>query len=155
MALAEDALADEGESVVSVSLSYATFAIPDHNPSGSVVGMDYERGITDVLWLRASGGAGVYYADSASYSGHGVVGLTYALDVLKYVPYVNLGVGGIVTTGGEFDTEVHPLAELGGGLDILHSPNFSYGVQARFESFLTETAFFSAGVRLSWRWGFF
>lgn len=154
-AAAPTASADEGETALSVTLGYATFAIPDHDPHGAALGLDYERGVTDALWLRGSAGGGVYHQDGPAYSGHAVLGLTYALDVLKYVPYANLGIGAIAVTGDELDTGVHPLLEIGGGLDILVDRGFSWGVQARFESFLDRTAFFTAGARLTWRWGFF
>jgi hypothetical protein len=155
--LAEEtqALASPGEQAISVSLNYATFRVPEHDPNGSVLGFDYERGFTDVVWLRVTGGGGAYYDDDFSYSGHATVGLTYSFDVLKYVPYANLGIGGIVLGGGGVETDVHALVELGLGVDILHSRTFSYGVQLRFESFLQETSFFTGGVRATWRWGFF
>lgn len=154
------ALADEDDRSVSVFAGYATYVVPDHTPDGGVIGLDYERGFSDAMSLRASGGFGVYPFDDAdmgvSYSGHATLGLTYLFDVLKYVPYVNVGAGAIVLTGGPLeDTKVSALLELGVGLDILHSRSFSYGIQARLESFIQETSFFTAGVRATWRWGFF
>jgi hypothetical protein len=152
--------AGEDDRSLSVFGGYGTYTIPDHSPAGGVLGLDYERGFSDSMSLRASGGLGMYPLDDAdlgaSYSGHATIGLTYLFDVLKYVPYVNLGAGAIVLTGGPVeDTTVKGLLELGVGLDILHSRSFSYGVQARLESFIQETSFFSAGVRATWRWGFF
>ena len=75
--------------------------------------------------------------------------------MLKYVPYVNLGVGGIILGGGDVDLDVTALLEMGGGLDVLHSRSFSYGAVIRFESYIQETAFFTAGLRMTWHWGFF
>jgi hypothetical protein len=150
------ARAGEDDRSLSVSLSYGLYSIPDHSPSGSVLGLDYERGFSEALSFRASTGAGVYFADEGrSYSGHLVVGITYLLDVLKYVPYVNLGVGGILLGGGGVETDLSALLEMGVGLDVLHSRSFSYGVVVRFESYIQETSFFTAGARLTWRWGFF
>lgn len=160
-AASSPARASEGDKALSVYLGYGTYAVAsdeaeDPSAHGAVVGVDFERGVSDSLSLRISGGGGGYYGDDdASYSGQLTVGITYLLDVVKYVPYVNLGLGGIVIGGGEMDTEIAALLELGGGLDILHSRTFSYGVQIRFESFLEQTAFFTAGVRATWRWGFF
>lgn len=145
---------------MSIFGGYGTYSVPDHTPDGAVIGVDYERGFSDAMSVRASGGIGAYVLDNddmgTSYSAHATVGLTYLFDVLKYVPYVNVGVGGIVLTGGPLeDTKLSALLELGVGLDILHSRTFSYGVQARLETFIQETAFFSAGVRATYRWGFF
>lgn len=157
---ASEALADEGESAISVSASYAGFSVPDHSPVGGTLGFDYERGVTDVLWLRASGGGGGFSDSGApAYAGYAAVGITYVIDVLRYVPYVDLGVGGIYLhvdeEGEDFDNGVQPLVSVGAGLDLLTSPKRSYGVFARFESFLGRSAFFSLGARMTWRWGFF
>lgn len=150
------ARAGEDDRALSVSLSYGTFSIPDHTPKGSVLGLDYERGFSEVLAFRASTGGGVYFEDgSRSYSGHLVLGITYLMDVLKYVPYVNAGVGCILLGGGDVDLDLSALLEFGVGLDVLHSRTFSYGAVVRFESYIQETAFFTAGVRATWRWGFF
>ena len=128
-------MASDGDSALSMSLGYGTYAIPDYAPSGSVLGVEYERGFSDTMGWRIAGGGGAYIGDGRlSYSGHAVVGLTYLFDVLKYVPYANLGLGGIVIYDSEFETRTSALIELGVGLDILHSRSFSYGVQLRFES---------------------
>jgi hypothetical protein len=158
--MAGSAGADEDDRSISVFGGYGTYAIPEHTPDGGVVGLDYERGFSDAMSLRASGGFGLYLLDDddmgPSYSGHATIGLTYLFDVLKYVPYVNVGVGGIVLAGGPVeDVRLDALLELGIGLDILHSRTFSYGVQARLETFIQETSFFTAGVRATYRWGFF
>lgn len=149
------AQAAEGENTLSLFLGYGTLARADQQPSGGVLGLDFERGFSDALAWRLSGGLGTYPGTPLTYSGHLTAGLTYLFDVLKYVPYANLGVGAIAIGGGDLDPEVSALLELGAGLDVLHSRSFSYGVQLRFESFLEQTSFFTVGVRASWRWGFF
>lgn len=156
------ATGDEGESVFSLSASAGGFSVPDHSPRGGWLGAEYERGITDVVWLRASASGGAFYDDGdPAYAGRSVIGVTYVIDILNRVPYLNLGVGGIVLHGegnsamaDPIGTRFEPLIEVGVGLDIL-SRDSSYGVFARFESYLGETAFFGVGARLSWRWGFF
>lgn len=152
---ASPARAEDGESALSVSLGYGTYSIPDHTPHGGALGLAYERGFSDALAWRLGAGGGAYRGGGQlSYSGHAVAGLTYRFDVLKYVPYAQLGVGGVVISGPEV-SQVSPLVELGVGLDVLASRSFSYGVQVKFESFVQETSLFTAGLRLSWRWGFF
>jgi hypothetical protein len=159
MALAAGvARADEGDHALSVSLSYGRYSIPDPELSanGGVLGVDYERGVSEALWLRVSAGGGLYRGDGqTTYSGQATVGATYALDVIKYVPYFNAGLGAIVIGGGDLDTDVAALLEIGAGVDVLHSRSLSYGVVVRFESFLEKTSFFTAGVRATYRWGFF
>ena len=150
------ARADEGESALSVSVGYASFAIPEHEPPGGAAGLEYERGLSDVFWLRAAAAGGVYGADGGpSYATHGSLGLTYVVDVLKYVPYLHAGIGGVAVFGGELESEIHPVAELGAGVDILARRDLSWGPWLRLASFLDDSQFVSGGFRLSWRWGFF
>lgn len=156
LAMAGPSVASEGESALSVSFGYGTYSVPDYRPNGGVLGLDYERGFSDALSFRVSGGAGLYYGDGqTTYSGQLTVGMTYLFDVIKYVPYANLGVGGIAIAGGDLDSRLSALVELGVGIDVLHSRTFSYGIQLRFETLLQETSFFTAGARATWRWGFF
>lgn len=150
--------ADEGESVLSLNTAAAGFSIPDHKAFGGVVGGDYEYGLTDLIWLRASGGGGAFYdstAEAPAYAGYGEVGITYVLDVLRYVPHVDLGVGGIFLQGEDIEEPLQPLISLGVGMDLLTSRSRSMGIFMRFESFLSRSAFYQVGVRSSWRWGFF
>ncbi|MCP4448252.1 MAG: hypothetical protein GY811_23375 [Myxococcales bacterium] len=152
------ARADEGESVFSLNVAGAGFSVPDHSAMGGVLGADYEYSLTDLIWLRASGGGGAFYdttSEAPAYAGYAEVGITYVLDVLRYVPHVDLGVGGIVLHAEDIEEPVLPLISLGVGMDLLTSRTRSMGVFARFESFLGRSAFFQVGVRTSWRWGFF
>jgi hypothetical protein len=158
LAAGPTAQADEGDHALSVSLSYGRFSSsePELDGNGAVLGFDYERGVSDAIWLRASVGGGVYRAeDDTSFSGHFTAGVTYAFDVIRYVPYLNAGIGGIVLGGGAAETDVAALLEIGAGIDVLHSREFSYGVLIRFESFIERTSFFTAGLRATYRWGFF
>jgi hypothetical protein len=150
------ALASDGEHALSVSMGYGTYLVPDYSPDGAILGLSYRRGFSDAFCFRVSGGGGLYYgADQLTYSGHMTVGVTYLLDVLKYVPYVEVGAGAIVIAGGDAGRDLSPLVQVGVGLDILRSRTFSYGIKLEFESLLQETSFFHAGVRATWRWGYF
>jgi hypothetical protein len=152
------AAADEGESALSVGLSFASFTIPDHDGQGGGLGIEYERGLSDAFWLRLSAAGAVLDGggdDGTSYAGHGAVGLTYVVDVLKYVPYLHAGIGAVALGGGAVDSEFHPVAEIGVGLDVLARRGLSYGAFARLGSFLDDSAFVTAGLRVTWRWGFF
>jgi hypothetical protein len=151
------AAADEGESALSIELSFASFSIPDHDGQGGALGLEYERGLSDEFWIRASAAGALYRGgeDGTSYAGHGAVGLTYVVDVLKYVPYLHAGIGAAALGGDAIDREFHPVAELGAGLDILAHRGLSYGAFLRLGSFLDDSAFFTGGLRITWRWGFF
>lgn len=152
--------ADEGESALSLNAAGIGFSVPDHSPKGGSLGFDYERGITDILWLRASAGGGVLRdGGSPAYAGYSEVGITYVIDVLRYVPYINLGVGGVYLhvdePGDDFENGLKPLISVGAGVDLHTRRGRSYGIFTRYESFLGRSALFLGGARMSWRWGFF
>lgn len=151
LAVSSAALAEPGGQTLSATVGYSTFSIPDHSPDGTALGVDYELGIADVVMLRASAGGGVYFADKNSYSGHGVVGLTYHLDITRIVPFFSVAGGGIVLGGGDIDTDVFALLELAVGADFLHSERFSYGVVLRSETFVESVSYFELAARVSWR----
>jgi len=151
------AQASEDERILSVTANYATFSADERNPHGAGLAAGFEYGLSDALWLRAAGG-GAAYSDSGDFawSSHATFGITYVLDVLQYVPYVNIGAGVFVTDSARDDVDltVDPVAELGLGLDVLSSRRFSYGAYLRVSA-LTDTTIFRAGLRMSWRSGFF
>lgn len=161
------ARADEGESALSPYVGFASFALAEESDTttglGVGAGLDYERGLTEAIWLRLSAGGALYNGRPTAASGHATAGLTYVFDVLKYVPYAHLGLGGAVLYAdhapgedqADNQTSLEPLIELGGGLDVLTDPDFSWGIHIRFGSFITRSALFTAGFRVSWRWGFF
>jgi len=150
------AAADRGESTLSVDVSFASFAISDQDGLGGALGVDYERGLSDAFWLRAAAGGAYYRRDEGgAYAGSGAVGLTYVVDVVKYVPYLSVGLGAVFLDGAAIDGELHPTVEIGIGLDFLTRRGLSYGAFARFGSFLEDSSFFTAGLRMTWRWGLF
>lgn len=155
LGLCAPALASDGENAFSISLGYATYSLAEDTSShGSALGLEYERGFTDALSWRIAAGGGAFYGDSQlSYGANLAFGVTYVFDVLKFVPFAQAGVGGIVIAAD--GTEIKPLIELGAGLDILRSRSFSYGVVVKFETFLQQTSLFTAAARATWRWGFF
>jgi hypothetical protein len=153
---AAPAHAGDGESALGLSAVYAGLTIPEHEPEGGGLVLDYRRGVTDVVWLRGSlTGAALSHEGGTSYLGQGVVGLTYALDILKYVPYVDLGLAATIVGGGGLDREVHPSIEAGVGLDVLVGRSLSWGPVARVAAFLDDSTLVSLGLRASYRWGFF
>ena len=156
LSLPLQARADEGERILSVGAGYSSFSVPDHVGYGAALVFDYERGYNQAIWLRASASLGGFYdeGDPAGLAS-GTIGLTYALDVLKYLPYFHLGVGGQYLYADEVSDSLLPFVQAGAGLDYLKSASRSYGVFARFESFLGRSAALIVGGRMSFRSGFF
>lgn len=154
----------EGEQALSLSARVASLTVTetvdgrnvDRSGVGGGLSLDYQRAVSDTLWLRAAiAGTTHAIAAEATFAGHATVGVSYAVDVLRYVPYVSAGLGTSVIGGGVLDLQVKPYFELGLGLEIISSTTFSWGVDARFASFLSTAAVFMIGPRVSWRWGYF
>ncbi|MBL8625230.1 MAG: hypothetical protein JNK64_28225 [Myxococcales bacterium] len=162
LAIPGTASAGEGERAVSVAAGYATYATPDDEmmatlspTAGAAVSAGYERALGDEVSWRADLLIAGYLGGGTAGSALGTVGLVYRIDVLKYVPYVDVGVGALTRGGGPFELGVEPALRIGGGVDILQSRARSWGVVATLTSFASTTTTFSAGLRSTWRWGYF
>ena len=151
------AAAVEGESTLSVAPVFSSLTIDEDGDDVSGVGgglvMDYGRALSDTFWLRLAVGGAVH--DGGLLNGTATLGLTHTIDVLKYVPYVGLGIGVTVVGGDPIATKAKPYVELGVGLDVLQSPSWSWGLDARMSSFASGIVLLTIGPRLSWRWGYF
>src|SRR2546422_478038 len=82
-------------------------------------------------------------------------GLPPVFDVLRVVPYVDLGGGVLAAGSGGVTTTAKGIMELGAGLDVLMSRQWSWGVTVKFDAFASQATVFVAGARLTYRWGFF
>ncbi|HUQ06086.1 MAG TPA: hypothetical protein VM261_26465 [Kofleriaceae bacterium] len=159
------AWAGDGENAVSAAVGVATYATPNEDMDetlrplgGGWLGATYERGFGDYAAWRLNGAGALYGGGSGGgtvMSGIVTAGLSYRVDVLRYVPYVAVGVGGIVRAGGPFETGVEPVLELAGGVDWLKGRDRSWGVAGSLTGFASDTTTFSIGVRSTWRWGYF
>jgi hypothetical protein len=155
------ARAGDGESALSPSVGYATYSTLDKmgqsvSPTiGGAAGATYERGVSEALSWRVSAIGGGFTGGGTTWAAWGAAGLVYRFDVLKYVPYVEVSGGAILLGGGPLPTGVHPLLELGGGVDWLRSRDRSWGIEARLGSFANDTTVFTVGIRSTWRWGYF
>jgi len=156
------ALAGDGERAVSVGAGYATYATP--NPAddatlmpraGAALTASYERGFgADLAW-RGDLVLGGYVGGGTAGTALATVGLVYRVDVLKYVPYLEVGLGALMSTGGPFASEVEPALRLGGGVDWLRSRARSVGVAVALTSFASDTTTLTISFRSTWRWGYF
>jgi len=161
----------DGETAVSVGLGWATFSVPGKamnqqapptlSPDvGGALAVSYERSISSDFGLRGELAAGVFYGGAQAMQGNtsftalGDAGIVYRFDVLKYVPYVFGGLGGVAVGGGPVDGSVELTLVIGGGLDWLVSRERSYGLEARVASFGGDVTVVTFGVRGTARWGF-
>lgn len=168
--------AAEGERIIALGLDYATWTVPQEIPGtqvdevanrGGAFAIDGLYGWNDTLWLRASARAGLGRAQLGdedhrlAWDAGATFGVRYAIDVLRYVPFVDLGLGVLLLgdagdeSAAQVDTTLEPVVELGLGLDVLESRTFSWGVVLRFDSFASQAVFFTAGARVAFRWGYF
>jgi hypothetical protein len=163
--LARAAWAGDGENAVSAAAGFATYATPNEDMDetlrplgGGALAATYERGFGDYAAWRVHGAGAVYgggSGDGVVESGLVTLGLSYRVDVLRYVPYVAVGVGGIVRSGGPFETGIEPVLELAGGVDWLRGRDRSWGLAGSLTGFASDTTTFSLCVRSTWRWGYF
>lgn len=161
----------DGESALSVSLGWATFSAPGKpmdrqapptlSPDvGGVLAVSYERAISSDFGVRGELAGGVFYGgaqpmqSNTSFAALGDAGIVYRFDVLKYVPYAFVGVGGVAAGGGPVNGGAEFVVVLGGGLDWLVSRERSYGLEARVASFGGDITVVTFGVRGTVRWGF-
>ncbi|HEX7837077.1 MAG TPA: hypothetical protein VF469_06410 [Kofleriaceae bacterium] len=160
----------EGESALSASLGWATFsalgkpmgkqAPPTLSPDiGGALAVSYEYAISTDLALRGELAGGVFYGGGqamqgqASYASLGDAGAVFRFDVLKVVPYLFAGVGGVVAGGGPIDRGADFVLVVGGGVDWLTSRERSLGLEARLASFGGDITLVTFGVRGTLRWG--
>jgi hypothetical protein len=138
------------------------------NDLGGSVGVHYTYGLSDEFNLMAEGSWSLLAlgqeADSKktphdypSWLGNADVGIGYVFDVLQWVPYAGVLVGGYALSGGTIqNVKVLLGAEVALGLDYRLSPTFSIGVAAR-QHFMTEMStypsFTQGFVRAEYVWG--
>ena len=160
----------EGERALSGSLGWATFsalgtpvgrqAPPTVSPDiGGVLAVSYEHAISSDVSLRAELAGGVFHGggqamqSQTSYASLGDAGAVFRFDVLKVVPYLFGGLGGVVSGGGPIDRGVDFVLVVGGGVDWLTSRERSIGLEARIASFGGDITVATFGVRGTLRWG--
>jgi hypothetical protein len=160
----------DGERALSAGLGWATFsalgtpvgrqAPPTLSPDiGGALTVSYEYAISSELALRGEAAGGVFYGggqamqSQTSYAGLGDVGGVFRFDVLKVVPYLFGGLGGVASGGGPIDRGVDFVLVVGGGVDWLLSRERSLGLEARIASFGGDITVATFGVRGTLRWG--
>jgi len=144
----------------SLSTSYAGFIIDeDIAPMGGVISAEYEYFFSDAFAVRLGAGGGYFLGEpdeedhNGSYTGHAVIGATYLIDNLKYVPYGTVGIGALSFTDSRIEPGMALFVEGGGGIDVILNRSVAVGLTFKFEAQLSRVAFFTAGARVVYRWG--
>ncbi len=160
------AAAGDGESAAAAGIGLGTWVAPNPDEDaeettisptvGAVAQLGYEKGFAEALSWRVEAWGGVYTGGGTSYAGLVAGGLVYRFDVLKYVPYALIELGGQVVSGGPLlETALEPVLQLGGGLDVLRDRQSSWGVEVRIGGFAGDTVTTSLALRMTRRWGYF
>jgi hypothetical protein len=157
--------ASGGDLVVAAEPLYSLVKWDQRHPSGGGVALEAAYGLTDWLWLR---GTTFYTAQAAgkdeaaglpggALSVGGVfVGLRYALDVLRVVPYVDGGVGALFAGGAGHKGRTDFGVDVGLGFDWLYNRRVAFGLVVRYHAFITNVqsipVYLYAGPRFAVRW---
>jgi hypothetical protein len=127
------AAALERELVLSPRVGFATSTGPVGGP-GAVVELGAHYGLNDAFSLYAVGAYTAAFPDAPRGPRHGAtlaVGVVYALDVLRVVPYVGLGARGDVMVGAQ-EGWVTPSAEARVGLRWLVRRGFALSFEGAY-----------------------
>ncbi|MCA9680055.1 MAG: hypothetical protein H6709_07860 [Kofleriaceae bacterium] len=157
------AAAGAGEQALSGGLGIGTWSRPGEKEdetigpdAGAVAQVVYERAFSEALSWRVEAAGAIYTGGGTSWGATAAAGLVYRFDVLKYVPYAVLELGGTALGGGPLDAAVvEPTLQIGGGLDVLRSRDASWGIEARLAGFAGDSTVMTLGVRVTRRWGYF
>jgi opacity protein-like surface antigen len=160
LTLASRADAFERQWHAGVDLGLAAISWNDEIRSGLGGGIHVAYGLTDSynLMLELGTSSHAIYADRPVLrANHGALGMAYTLDVISWVPYVGLLVGGYRFSGAELEEAEHRLGFQGAlGLDYRPSRSWAVGVQLRYHTFAQEplqTHYMTSFARFEWLWG--
>lgn len=170
LALASPAFAVERENHLGVDLGGSALVIADKSSPdiGPSFGAHWAYGLTDAFNLMVEGawsvaslrdkpGANVPN-DRPAWLANADVGVGYVLDVLQWVPYAGLLVGGEAMSGGTLTRgKLLPNAVIALGLDYRLTPRLAVGAALR-QQFVaidvsTYPSFTQAFGRLEYTWG--
>ncbi|MSP63982.1 MAG: hypothetical protein EXR72_27300 [Myxococcales bacterium] len=166
-ALARVAAADEKELILSAQPGFSFLRIEGQTTWGGGGGIDLSYGVTDALAVRVTG-ALTAHSVGASANGPGGtalawlagVGVTYTLDILRVVPYVDFAIGLLGTrhrTAQGSVVENNAGVQIGLGVDYLVTRRFAVGVVVRYQASLAAIselpAWLYAGPRIAVHFG--
>ena len=147
--------ADSGENIVAVAGAGARVHVDNQGSwAGGAIG-EFQRGISRSVWLRVSAGGMLSVDQPDDSAWFASTGLTYAFDVVRYVPYLHLGVGAAWLWRDGQHHDITPAADFASGIDFLANRTRSYGLVARVVTSFTNETVYTVGFRVAHRWGFF
>ena len=134
--------AGEGEKQVSGALGFALAGGDDHARSGMQAGVEAMMGFTDA-WAGRAAVSGSWQPDSAGGGPRHVtamsLGATYSLDIVRWVPFVDLGFSlADLRGGGASSQRLGP--QVGIGAEYLLSRRWTLAALARFDFFALRLA---------------
>jgi hypothetical protein len=134
----------EREHHVGVDLGATLLSVNDKGSVdlGPSAGAHWTYGLTDAFNLMVEGSWSLVSTNEPrgkdiphtrpTWESHGSVGVAYVFDVLRWVPYVGLLIGGYVLGGGTLDgTKVLPGFSFAAGVDYRLNRSFTLGISAR------------------------
>jgi hypothetical protein len=148
-----------------------TVNVDGRNPWGNAAALDLEYGFLDAWAFRASLEGSVHSVSGNPQAGlpggtihtdAALVGITYAVDILRLVPYIDLEVGVAQIGGAVVAKQPHmAVSELGAGGDYFITRRVTAGVSFQYlykpfdlvvnaRTFGDSPFIFSATARLSW-----
>ncbi len=147
LGLAPAAAAEEKEWTVAATPAFSLLRVGDRMAWGGGAGVDLGWGLTDAVTLRATGaltgqavGSGDGQPSGAVLAWFAGVGVTYAIDIVRVVPYFDFALGyeGLrrpIAGGSATDHELG--LEAGIGVDYLVSRRLAVGAVVRYHGALT------------------
>ena len=169
------ARADYKQWSVSLFPAYAITYVDSRAPSGGGGGAEVGFGVTDSLTLEASGFVSWHPVDVTKTTAAGtigefaaMVGINYALDVIRLVPSFDLQIG-VLGLRGDAAFQTTPKSNtvvpsstafgvgVGFNLDYLLTRHWAVGVVVRYHAFLTDITripvYLFVGPRVLFRFG--
>lgn len=147
LAVALPARAEEEQLRAGLQAGYAISQFDPRRGGGLAVGGEVAYGLSDWLMLKARAGYSRHGLDAdmmkklTESTGQvllGSVGVEYALDVLKLVPTLELGVGASYILEDGRDNAVDLLLQVGVGMDYLLTRRYTVGLGAQYHVLLTD-----------------
>jgi hypothetical protein len=171
--VAREARADFKEWTVAVTPAYSMVYVDSRTASGGGAAVDVGFGVTESLSVTASGLVSWHSLDATQTMRGGTVsafaamlGIHYALDVIRLVPSFDLSLGALGARGGaDFGSGANPPIApstafgiaLGFGVDYLLERWVAIGAQIKLHALLSDLsrvpAYLYVGPRVTFRFG--